>query len=435
MSKKKIFPKIEIGAKAFSGQSIGQHQSILKERESRLTKRFVPNVARFKAVPFLPSFILRTLNDSLYIPPKNLSSLQKTFLMAWTRSGLGKRQAIEQLQKFHKTSRNILPLLNKRYFEVATDKIDDLFVKDIRNTDWTPYLDSKPIAASRIRKALRSNTTRGLNKAEKLFITSACDLSPTHGTSALNEFWRRGIGAYFGDHRPPPPPEDIVDIYSFSGRIMRWRLHNSSDHLSGNADPVFIIQTFYHQYGFADSPGGIKSAGTRVLRLGDDVSASNSWTNYDDWAACLAQLSTNPVIGSAFADLLVPPDIVDETRTVCSPANPTVIVNAFEDDDWISEDTEFYFDFATDVAAQVTALVGGPVAVVFSVINVAWDLLCLLDSLDENDRFMPQAWALPENQIANQPVFDFFKTFRLQEIDGDNDWLIEVKMTVTDPIF
>jgi hypothetical protein len=377
---------------------------------------------------------LRTLNDSLHVPPKNLSSLQRTFLTAWVRSGLGKRHAIEQLQKLHKASRETLPFLDRRYFEVATDKIDSIFVAGIRQTDWTPYLDSKPIAASRIRKALKGNTTSVLNESEKLFLTSACDLQPNQDHAALKEFQQRGLGQYIGI-QPAQPPANAVDIYSFSGRVTRWRLLTSSDHIGGNADPVFIIQTFYNSAGFVDSPGGIRSAGTRVLRLGDDVSANQNWTSYDDWAALLGQLATLPVVGSAFADLLVPPDIVDDTPTVCSGANPTVIVNAFEDDDWISEDTENYVDFATDVAAQVAALAGGLTSTIASVINIAWDLLCLLDSLDEDDRFNPQAWALPENQITNKPVSDFVKSFDLNEIDGSNHWQIEVKLSVTGPVF
>jgi len=434
MSKKTIFPRIDIGAQAFSDEAIAQRQRVLKERDLRLTKRFVPNIARFKGVPFLPSFLLRTLNDSLHVPSRNLSSLQRAFLTAWTRSGLGKRNAIQQMEKFHKTSKEVFPLLDRRYFELGADKLDGLFVQDIRETDWTPYLDSKSVSASRLGKALKGNTTSVLNATEKLLLTSACDLPPNQHVAALKEFQRRGLGRYIGV-QPPPPPPGTVDIYSFSGRTMRWRLLTSSDHISGNADPVFVIQTFYYSAGFADMPAGLHSAGSLVLRPGDDVSASQNWTNYDNWAALLAQAATLPLIGAAFADLLVPPDIVDDTPTVCSGANPTVIVNAFEDDDWISDETENYIDFATDVATQVAALIGGPVATVMSVVDVAWDLVRALDSLDENDRFTPQMWALPESQITNQPVSEFLKIFDLNEIDGTNQWQIEVKLTVTGPIF
>lgn len=434
MSKKAIFPRIDIGQQAFSNQAIAEHQRVLKQRETRASKRFVANIARFRGVPFLPSFLLRTLNDSLYTAPKNLSSLQKTFLGAWTRSGLGKRHAIEQLKKFHNVSAEANRLLDQQYFALAPKDIDRVFLEGVRKTDWTPYLDSKPIAAARLRKALKGNTTNELNAPEKLFLTTACDLQPNQHVVALKEFLRRGLGQYIGAS-PEPPSADAPSIYRFDGRITRWRLLTSSDHISGNADPVFIIQTFYYSPGWLDSPGGILNAGTRILRPGDDVPASPNWTSYDDWAALLEWAATIPIVGSAFADLLVPADIVDDTPTVCKGANPTVIVNAFEDDDWISEDTESYVDFATDVAAKVSMLAGGLTSTVFSVINLAWDLLCLLDSLDENDRFTPQAWVLPEDQIAHQPMSEYLKTFDLNEVDGSNRWQIEVKMTVTDPIF
>lgn len=434
MGKKMVFPRIEVGQQAFSDQAIVEHQRVLKQREARAAKRFESNVRRFRDVPFLPSFLLRTLNDSLYVAPKDLSTLQKTLIGAWIRSGLGKRHTIEQLQKFHETSPETVRLLDRRYFELATKDIDRLFLESVRKTDWTPYLDSKPIAASRFRKALKSGTTNVLNASEKLFLTTACDLKPNQGIAALKEFQRRGLGQYIGI-APEQPSPDAPNFYNFSGRITRWRLLTSSDHIGGNADPVFIIQTFYNSSGWLDSPGGIQSAGTRILRPGDDVAASQNWTNYDDWAALLEQAATIPIVGSAFADLLVPADIVDDTPTVCKGANPTVVVNAFEDDDWISEETENYIDFATDVAARVALLAGGLTSTVFSVINLAWDLLCLLDSLDENDRFAPQAWVLPENQIAHQPVSEFPKTFDLSEVDGSNHWQIEVKLTITDPIF
>jgi hypothetical protein len=52
MSKKTVFPRIEVGRQALSDEAIVEHQRILKERESRIVKRFVANTGRFKAVPF-----------------------------------------------------------------------------------------------------------------------------------------------------------------------------------------------------------------------------------------------------------------------------------------------------------------------------------------------------------------------------------------------
>ena len=391
-----------------SNRVFADNLRLLKEREVFALNRGLGSLDRFKAIRFIPSLILRTLNDGLHRNSSSLSSFERSLLSAWAKVGLTRRHALEQVQRFYMMGNQAMEKLDRAYFELPVGDLDAKIVGDIRNAKFQDYYADKQLSPFRIESALSSRNLHALRPAEKQLFESVL-LSGLGGTTAekistaiasrsyMSAFsrgikakdWRTMAAEAMAAGGPPP-----VTFYKLRAALDQYKIITSKDHIGGKADPRFIINSFFVPTAYFSPNAPYSSWKITYNSLGDDVSPCD-WKSYADLCAILLPVCQMfPWLPfESMCDLVV----FDPSCDWAVGTKPLIVVNAFEDDTLISDETRKYMDFGLSVAEKIAPFdPTGVSIVVVAIYELVWDLLCWLDDLDKDDRFYPSCWVLDE---------------------------------------
>lgn len=150
------------------GPHLTQNVANIKETNKLKRKRSIESLKKLKDVNFIPSFLLRTLNDYLHNDLSELSKLQRTIITFWLTAGLGKKEASEQIMKLYGLGVEVADGIEIEYFTIKREELDKRFIEDIKNADLTTYFNNpKKISPIRIANALKVGSDQDLKKAEK----------------------------------------------------------------------------------------------------------------------------------------------------------------------------------------------------------------------------------------------------------------------------
>ncbi len=97
---------------------------------------------------------------------------------------------------------------------------------------------------------------------------------------------------------------------------------------------------------------------------------------------------------------------------------PVVVVSAFEDDQYFSEETKGYVSFGLELASRIALLdPSGVTNIVISVLRIAWAIVCFIDWMDEND-------------YIGTTTYQFFPTLIPEGTDRSHPYSKEVDITL-----
>jgi hypothetical protein len=411
----------------------------MQATDAALRKRGIKALERLKPVNFIPSYLYRTLSDAVCLDPAQLTRLQRAIWFAWRRAGLGNKQAIEQIRKLYRLGTAGVGTIDTSYLTVKAADLDAKLVHDLKNADLATYYGARPVSPVRIRKALATGTDHGLTTAEKELIAT---LAPAPAFALQKEKLLNDAHASHFAHREDitcKPAEEVTTFYKLRATLKSYKIVTSSDYLGGNADPRFLIYSFYTPPVDAPVPGAPPYCQKITFNsLGNDV-GEGDWVDYSSWCGAIAAaMEEHPTIAHMYgydakcADLAV---FNREGHQAVGVA-PTLVVKAFEDDTWFDDDTRANAEAGLQVAGLLASLdPTGTLSLVVAIVDLAWDLFCWLDDIDSNDQLATQIWAIDDSDIPNSDTTVREKVLDFKEPTGDNHWKLRIEAVFYDPLF
>jgi hypothetical protein len=392
-----------ISAKFSPSQVLENHNAILKDYQAKKQK-FLKDCSPIKC---LPSFLTRTLQD--YVSnAKEISQYEQMVINAWENAGLDQGKAKAVLERLY-TIPDFYAHLDLKVLSRAHKLLDKGLVKDLAGVKWSAFLE-KRIDPNRLKNALKAGSDAGLSEREKDFIRAHSAtyepeakeaniakvgemtgflFSKTSGKYVVCEAYKpakvfedlASLAKYAeaAASQPPPPPEKKVCAYNWRVSQLGHKIEGYSE-LTGD-DPVFIVNLFKYS-DFSPRMENLLEE-PHIYKPKDDEKHSHFRPEF-----CELYRTYNDFLGTE---------------------RPVLVVTAFENDQWFSDDTKMYAKFGLELASRVASLdPTGFTSLGVAIITLAWSIVCFLDWLDDDDyidtttyQFFP-SW-IPEGTDSSHP--------------------------------
>lgn len=413
-----------------------------KDRQSTRIQKKLKLLEDLKPIKCLSSFLVRALHD--YVTGERNSSLyERQVMAAWERAGLNKGSAARALQNLYSLGPQLFQKLDAHYLSGAPDRLDARLVADVSRINWNEYFNStRVLSADRLSKALKSGSMIGLKPREKAFVSG---LTRTYKKRSWRQFTsdektksiadriirpikskyylttprmevykfkaKRDLSDWIAsiiDQPEPQEPEMEMTCYDWyidrlGHRIVQY------DEATGD-DPVFIYTLFRH----SETASPAQLVGPVVYKPPDNEKHNNF------------RSSVSRIYPSSGAEFF------------WAYERPLLIVSAFEDDQWFSDDTQAYVDFGTDIASMVASLdPTGYASIIVTIWDITWDVLLFLDWLDDNDYVGTAVYEfnidlIPETVGRDNP---FVHQVDLRMSGSGSTWDFRIRMTVKGAMF
>jgi hypothetical protein len=359
--------------------------SIYKERQDEYRKRKLNNLKELAPIKCLPSYLVRTFQD--YVANReDLAQFERYVIGAWERAGLDQGKAKAVLERLYSVGPEIYDHLDKAMLYWPVKSLDGKLVKDFKEVQWTEFLKDG-IDPQRIRSAFSTGQVADLSQREKDFIE--CHVStykmgqdgtqiaavaektqwlmePTTGKYIFSEEYKAAKVfnnltevAHYVDSlagETPAPPEKKVCSYYWKVNQLGHKIDSFAE--ATGDDPVFIVNVFKR----VDSVPGLENllASSHVLKPKANEKHKDFRPNFEE--------------------------LYDPKSEYLGTERPVVVVSAFEDDQYFSNDTKAYIEFGLEVADRLSSFdPTGYGSIGVAILQIAWSVVKFVDWLDDDD--------------------------------------------------
>ena len=409
------------------------------ERARRFSSNKLKLFKRLHPVKELPSFLIRTLHDYA-VGRTRLSAFQSRVIQAWERAKLNRSNARQCVERLYACEDDLFPQMEERIFSVQDGDLDVTIGRALAEADWRSYFESNAlISPIRLAESLHNRTIEGLNVKERLLIS---DILASYGDSVdlagmTNESSRkisrlivrppsrfvlsdrkgRRAIAITGIDEATGGLVDVSQLFEEDERTTPtcrdWRCDRlghrivTYDEATGD-DPVFV----YSAFRISETASPSRIVGPEVYKPADDEKHDNFRESFKN---------------------IFPGKTGDDENNFFSDETNLLVVNAWEDDQWFSDDTEKYIDFGLDLSQQICALdPTGVSETIIGIIEVAWDIVKILDWLDDDDYVGENFYSLGVDQLPQSD--DAYPWSEERDLvfgrESNSTWLLRIRSGV-----
>lgn len=386
--------------------------NVNKERLATYKKSKNALLTRLEPLNCLQSFLIRTMHDYVSSEAK-LSAYQGYIINAWERAGLNRGDANKVISRLYGLGPTLIQKLDKNYLSRKTVNLDQRLRRDVSKIDWNKYFSHKKVLSpNRIQRAIETGNLNRVTKKEKAFLSN---LAKTYKKRSWRSFVidkkLKGIasrlitekrGKYLIKLGKQSEAEHFMDFNSWKDKVKgiiqvqepepeielcsyEWYLERIGhrivkyDEATGD-DPVFVYTCFLST--------GI---GPLLKVSGPEVYKPDANEKHDNWRESIKDIF--PTLYVHHSDV---------------PEHPILVVTAIEDDQYVSNDTQAFVDFGLDVANMLAMLdPTGIASIAVAIIDIAWEIVMIIDWLDENDIVGTSFWELPIETIHKPPEGEY----------------------------
>ena len=417
---------------------------------------------RFEVCKSLPSFLIRTLHD--YVSGETrLSQYQRIIINLWEQSGLGKPAAGNALYRFYSIGQELFSYLDFHYFSEPTSRLDRRFKVDATKLDWSKYFTSDGVLSPiRLSEALRTSSMKNLTIREKDFAREIMRINKKRSWRTFTQDYKAATSLQC-IIKEPLPRYYIADRKS--GKVLKlsdtqFRIADNRSNYLGKDISNKALEEFFIQ---EEAPSKeLACFDLWLYRLGHKIDEYSEVTGDDPvfvYSAYVLSETAPPEI-IAGPEVYIPKD--DEIHTNFRSnikriypelagnilynrenlfhANETLIlmVDAIEDDDWFSDETEEYIDFGFRTANAISSLdPTGITGVIVAIGELAWEVVKLFDKLDDDDYIGRSMYFLYPNILPEDSSnYPWSREWDLIFRKGDDlIWRFRIKNEVKTAIF
>jgi len=376
-----------------------------------------------------------------------LSAYQRYVINAWERAGLDKGDAHKAISRLYGIGPTLFQKLDKSYLSGGTENLDKRLRKDVSKIDWNKYFSHKKVLSpNRIQRAIDTGNLNKVTKKEKSFLNNLAKTykkrdwrgflldKETKGIASrlvakksgkyLIKLGQLADAEHFMDYnswkkvaeillqqREEPEPEIKLCSYEWSLERISHRIVKCEEYTGD--DPVFVYSCFL--YTGVGLPW--KVSGPEVYKPAEHEKHSN-------WR--VSEKDIYPTYGLHYSDV---------------PERPLLVVTAIEDDQYFSDDTAAAVEFGLDVASMIAAAdPTGISSIVITIMDIAWEVVKLLDWLDDDDVVGTSVWEMPLEDLRKPPegenVTQPYSFWPVLGFEGaGSHWELKIKTNIHSAVF
>jgi len=389
-------------------RDVGELVTINAARFAKYKKKKLALLSRNKLIKYIPSFLIRTLHDYVTGEQK-ISHYQQLMLDSWERSGLNKDSAHRVLQRLYGIGPQLFTRLDKDYFSGSPSVLDKRFFHDLSKTNWKKYFSLPHILSPmRLQSALDSGSEDGLTAREKDYVKG---IYMTHKKKKWSTFVRSKQGKEYMSQLIKPSSRFYVYDRQHRKAVRLAERDMSIDEIDSpyygrEPDAQTLLDAI--EYTRPEPPPACFD--WFLNRLGHRIHSYSEASGDDPIFVYSAWMLRNNESPERLTDPQVYWPASDEKhnnfrpsfRTIFPPAagewssgrgnlfysNEVMMlrVDAIENDDYFSNDTEAAVNFGFEVASKIASVdPTGISSIIVALGEIAWLVVMIIDYLDDDD--------------------------------------------------